>query len=249
MRALRAALVAGLLAALPEAGRAQEGDRFVWAQVRYTGAWDPYPGAHREALSFLTSVTSVLSLDERRELTLKDPLLFSTPMLVLTGRQAPPSLDDEELQALRNYLTSGGLLWIDDATGLRSSEFDRWVRSTLRSALPDSDLRPLGQDHVVFKTFFLIRRIGGRAPVSSSVEGVDWNGKPVAVYTRNDLIGAWAKDPLGKHLYDCAPGGEAQRMDAKKLTLNILMYALTGTYKSDAVHQPFILEKMRQGIP
>ena len=228
---------------------AQEGDRFVWAQVRYNGAWDPYPGAHKEALGFLTQVTSVLSLEERRELPLKDPRLFSTPMLYLTGRMAPPSLDDEELRALRNYLTSGGFLWVDDAAGIKASEFDRWVRSTLRAALPDSDLRPLGQDHVLFKTFFLVRRIGGRAAVSGSVEGVDWGGKTVVVYSRNDLMGAWAKDPLGKPLYDCAPGGEAQRFDAKKLTLNILMYALTGSYKADAVHQPYILEKMRQGVP
>ncbi|HAH06389.1 MAG TPA: hypothetical protein DCM05_07655, partial [Elusimicrobia bacterium] len=177
------------------------------------------------------------------------PRLFSTPMLYLTGRMAPPSLDDEELRALRNYLTSGGFLWVDDAAGIKASEFDRWVRSTLRAALPDSDLRPLGQDHVLFKTFFLVRRIGGRAAVSGSVEGVDWGGKTVVVYSRNDLMGAWAKDPLGKPLYDCAPGGEAQRFDAKKLTLNILMYALTGSYKADAVHQPYILEKMRQGVP
>jgi hypothetical protein len=71
----------------------------------------------------------------------------------------------------------------------------------------------------------------------------------VAVYTRNDVLGAWAKDPLGHYLYDCAPGGDAQRMAARKLALNIVIYALTGSYKADAVHQPFLLEKMRQGQP
>ena len=85
--------------------------------------------------------------------------------------------------------------------------------------------------------------------ISGSVAGVDWAGKTVVLYSQNDLLGAWAKDPLGKYLYECVPGGEVQRMEARKLTLNIIMYSLTGSYKADAVHQPFILQKMRLGQP
>jgi hypothetical protein len=249
MHTVRAAGLSALFiffCALPSCVRAQEGDRFVWAQWKHASEWDVYPGAYQEVLNFLGSVTSVVCGSQRRELGLKDSALFSTPMLVLSGRKAPAPLDEEELRALRDWLTAGGVLWIDDAAGVRSSPFDRWVRATLHAALPEAELKPLPPDHVVFKTFFLVRRIGGRARVSDSVEGLDWGGKTVVVYTRNDLLGAWARDPLGKPLYDCAPGGEVQRMDAKKLTLNILMYALTGTYKADAVHQPYILEKMRQ---
>ncbi len=228
---------------------AQVGDRFQFAQLRYTGAWNPYPTVHREILGFITNVTSVIVAPETRTLTLKNPELFSTPMLLLSGKQAPPEFDEEEIALLRDYLTSGGFLWIEDASGSSASEFDPWVRATLARVLPDSDLKPLPQRHVLFRTFFLLRRIGGRVLVSGSVEGVDWAGKTVVVYSRNDLLGAWAKDPLGKYLYECVPGGEVQRMEARKLTLNIVMYALTGSYKADAVHQPFILQKMRLGQP
>ncbi|OGR58756.1 MAG: hypothetical protein A2X36_07770 [Elusimicrobia bacterium GWA2_69_24] len=246
---MRKLFLAAALAALPAVASAQYGDLFVWGQVRYTGAWDPYPGVHAEVLKFLNEVTSVLEAPERRAVTLQSPELFSIPFLVLTGKQAPPTLSEEEAGRLRDYLTSGGFLWISDASGVAGSPFDAWVRKTLRGVLPDTDLRPLGSDHVLFRTFFLIRRIGGRAMVSGSLEGVDWGGKTVVVYSRNDLLGAWAKDPLGGYLYECVPGGEAQRMDARKLTLNILMYALTGSYKADAVHQPFILDKLRSGLP
>lgn len=238
-----------LLLLSPPRVLAQEGDRFQWGQLRYTGAWDPYPNVHGEALDFVTQVTSVIVAPERRILPLKDPGLFSSPMLLLSGKQAPPELDQEEIGRLRDYLTSGGFLWIEDASGSASSPFDRWVRQTLEKVLPDSDLRPLPGDHVLFKTFFLLRKIGGRVMVSGAVEGVDWAGNTVVVYSRNDLLGAWAKDPLGKYLYECVPGGEAQRMEARKLTLNIVMYALTGSYKADAVHQPFILQKMRAEEP
>lgn len=245
MRSLSLALLAIL--ALPAA--AQQGDRFQWAQLRYTGAWDPYPEVHLEILDFVAKVTSVLAAPERRLVTLRDGDLYAAPFLMLSGKQAPPELDAEEIGRLRDYLTSGGFLWVEDAAGSPSSAFDAWVRRTLEAALPDTDLKPLAKEHVLFKTFFLLRRIGGRVLVSGSVEGVDWGGKTVVLYSRNDLLGAWAKDPLGKFLYECAPGGEAQRMEARKLTLNIVMYALTGSYKADAVHQPFILEKMRVGEP
>ena len=230
------------------APRLQESDRFVWAQLRYEGSWDPYPGVHGEVLRFLQQVTSVLAVPERRALTLHDPELFASPFLVLAGRTVPPSLEDSEIHRLRDYLTSGGFLWIEDVSGQKTSLFDRWVRQTLRLVFPDSDLTPLGPDHVLYKTFFLMRAVGGRTMVSGSLEGVDWGGRTAVVYSRNDLLGAWAKDALGKPLYECAPGGEAQRMNARKLTLNIVMYSLTGSYKADAVHQPFILEKMRSGV-
>lgn len=243
----RLALLSLCLAA--SAASAQTGDLFVWSQLRYDGAWDPYPGAHAEVQRWVAEVTSVLPAPQRRELTLNDPELFSSPFLVLAGKQAPAPADDAAVGRLRDYLTSGGFLWIDDSSGLPGGGFDRWVRATLARALPDAELRPLPTEHVLFKTFFLVKRLGGRVKVASSVEGVEWGGRLAVVYTRNDLLGAWARDPLGNWLQACVPGGEAQRMDARKLTLNIVMYALTGNYKADAVHQPFLLEKMRQGAP
>jgi hypothetical protein len=229
--------------------RAQIGDKFVWSQLKVGSDWDPYPGVHAEILKFVVDTTSVLVIPERRALSLTDPRLFGSPFVLLSAKKAPPPLNEEEIGRLRDYLTSGGFLWIEDATGISESGFDAWVRKTLQTVLPDADLKALPKDHVLYKTFFLMRRIGGRVMVSSSVEGVDWAGKTVVVYSRNDLLGAWARDPLGNALFACVPGGEAQRLEARKLTLNIVMYALTGSYKADAVHQPFILQKMRSGAP
>ena len=238
-----------LLAFCSAPSRAQEGDKFAWTQWKYDGDWDPYPSAHAEVLSSLVKATSVLVARDRRSIRLDDPALFSSPFLMITGRQAPPNLSDQELRRLRDYLVSGGFLWIEDASGLRSSSFDAWTRRTLKSVFPDSDLVPLSSDHVIYKTFFLLRGVGGRTMVENSLEGVDWSGRTAVLYSRNDILGALVKDPLGRPLYECTPGGEAQRVRAQKLALNIVMYALTGNYKADAVHQPFLLQKMRLGLP
>ncbi|TBR24699.1 DUF4159 domain-containing protein [bacterium] len=247
MRALALSAVLAFAAA-PRAA-AQTGDLFVWAQLKYAGAWDPYPAAWSDVNRWVAEVTSIRPAPHRREVGLKDPALFSSPFLVVAGKAAPPALDDEEQGRLRDYLTSGGFLWVDDASGLSGGPFDRWTRAALAKALPDAELKALPADHVLFKTFFLARRPNGRVRAAAPVLGVEWGGRLVAVYTPGDVLGAWARDPLGNWLHECSPGGEPQRQDARKLTLNVVMYALTGNYKADAVHQPFLLEKMRSGAP
>ena len=237
------------LAGLSLPSEAQQGDRFVWTQLKLGPTWDPYPEACGEALQLLGTVTSVLVDQQRRVITLKDPALFESPLIILAGREAPPPLDAEDQRRLRAYLTAGGMLWIEDTSGLQVDSFDRWVRAALKDLLPESELQPLPTDHVVFKTFFLLRQAAGRVMVRGTLEGVSWGGRTAVVYSRNDLLGAWVKDALGRPLLPCLPGGEAQRHNARKLTLDILMYSLTGSYKSDAVHQPYLLQKMRLGIP
>jgi hypothetical protein len=246
-RALALALLLAVLA-LPAAAQ-QQGDRFVWTQLQLGPTWDPYPDAPGEVLQFLGEVTSVLVEPKRRVITLKDPALFTSPLVILAGREAPPPLDAEDVRLLRAYLTAGGMLWIEDTSGLAVSSFDRWVRGTLKDLLAESELQPLSGDHVLFKTFFLLRGVAGRVMVRGTLEGVSWEERTAVVYSRDDLLGAWVKDALGRPLLPCLPGGEAQRHNARKLTLDILMYSLTGSYKSDAVHQPFLLQKMRMGEP
>lgn len=246
-RQAAAALLLLLLAGSP--ARAQHGDRFVWTQLKLGDATDPYPAAWSEVLNLFGTVTSVLTFPERRLISPSDPQLYYSPLVVLAGRQAPPDLDDEEVRRLRSYLTAGGLLWIEDTSGTSESSFDRWVRRTLPRILPEAELAQLPPDHVIYRTFFLLRGPAGRVMVRGSLEGVSWSGRTAVLYSRNDLLGPWLKDALGQPLYACMPGGEAQRHNARKLALNILMYALTGSYKADAVHQPYLLQKMRSGVP
>ena len=62
----------------------------------------------------------------------------------------------------------------------------------------------------------------------------------------NDWAAAWAVDNSGRPLYAVVPEGERQRELAYRFGVNVVMYALTGNYKSDQVHVPFILERLGQ---
>ena len=51
-------------------------------------------------------------------------------------------------------------------------------------------------------------------------------------------------DEQGHPLFPCTPGGEAQREYAYRFGVNLVMYALTGNYKSDQLHAQALLERL-----
>ena len=53
-------------------------------------------------------------------------------------------------------------------------------------------------------------------------------------------------DEQGRPAFPCVPGGEPQREMAMRFGVNLVMYVLTGNYKSDQVHVPAILERLGQ---
>jgi len=226
---------------------AQQRDRFVFTQLKYAGNWNPYPEVHREVLRFLHLTTSIKILPERRIVSLDDELLFSSPFLIILGKENFPVLQEKERETLRQYIKGGGIIFIDDCSGEKRSGFDKGIRREFARILPESEWFKLPkEEHPVFRAFYLLPQASGRRIVNNYLEGLNLSGRTLIVYSQNDLFGAWVKDRLGNHLYSCLPRGEIQRLEATKLTANIFLYALTGTYKTDYIHQPFIKEKMRR---
>ncbi|MBN9275055.1 MAG: DUF4159 domain-containing protein, partial [Mesorhizobium sp.] len=62
----------------------------------------------------------------------------------------------------------------------------------------------------------------------------------------NDFAGAWAIDANGDPLFPTVPPDPDQRIYALRAGVNIVMYMLTGNYKSDQVHVPILLERLGQ---
>ncbi|MFH1238572.1 MAG: DUF4159 domain-containing protein [bacterium] len=223
---------------------AQQGSNFVFCQLKYNGRWDPNPTSFGEIIHFLTSTTSIEAELQRREVTLKDKELSSAGFLYLTGTDDFASFSDEERENLRRYLTGGGVLLIDDALGQKNFGFDKAIRRELRQIFSDKKLEKMPPAHVIFRSYYLLRSVGGRHIISPYLESLDIDGRTAVIYCRNDLGGAWARDKLGNWLYPCMPGGEPQRLEAMKLTANIIIFSLSGTYKTDKIHEPFIENKL-----
>lgn len=230
---------------VPPAAALPASNTFALAQLQYRGGqWDPRPQATISLMREVRLRTSVESRNERQVLTLQDPALFAYPFLYMTGAHDFEPFSEQELVILRRYLLFGGLLLIDDARGNKGRDFDASARREIARLFPKKSLKILPPDHSVFRSFYLVRTIGGVRMVNPYLEGIHVGDRTPLLYCQNGLGAAWERDYLGNWVSPCRPGGEAQRLEAFKLGVNSVLYALTVNYKQDLIHIPFIRKKL-----
>jgi hypothetical protein len=129
------------------------------------------------------------------------------------------------------------------------------------SSLDIPELEPVSRDHVLTKTFFLLKDFPGRfssgqlwveaLPQADEDEGNRparaSDGVSSIIITSNDFAGAWAARPDGQPMLPIGtPAEPRQREFAFRAGVNIVMYTLTGNYKADQVHVPALLERLGQ---
>ncbi|MEP9410270.1 MAG: DUF4159 domain-containing protein [Candidatus Brocadia sp.] len=221
-----------------------EASKFTFAQLEYLGGnWNPRPNAGKRLMWELIKRTSVEARIDSVTFRADDVNLFEYPFLYMTGDQEFLPFSEKEIGNLKLYLEFGGTLLIDDCIGKSDFGFDKSVRREIKRLFPNKSLEKLPADHTIFKSFYLLNQAYGRIMEKSYLETVMIENRAAIIYSQNDLGGAWAKDPLGSWEYEVIPGGETQRAMAFRLGINIIMYALTGDYKQDQVHLPFILKR------
>ena len=221
-----------------------ETSKFTFAHLRYDGVnWNPRTNAGKMLMWELIKRTSIEATIEAVSVRADDTNLFEYPFLYMSGDQEFPPFSEKEISNLKLYLEFGGTLLIDDSIGKTDFGFDKSVRCEIKRLFPTKPLEKLPTEHTVFKSFYLLNQAYGRIMEKSYLEGVTLENRTVIIYSQNDLGGAWSKNPLGSWEYEVILGGETQRAMAFRLGINIVMYALTGNYKQDQVHLPFILKR------
>ncbi|MFL9845545.1 DUF4159 domain-containing protein [Flavobacterium rhizosphaerae] len=145
------------------------------------------------------------------------PDLFSYPFVHMTGH-GNVIFSDSDVANLRNYLTSGGFLHIDDNYGM-----DEYIRREIKKIFPDKELQRVPLNHAIYQGPFAfpqgmpkIHEHDGKAP---DVWGIFIEGRLVLLYTHEtDLGDGWEdaevhNDPL------------EVRTKALRIGANILNYA------------------------
>jgi hypothetical protein len=179
--------------------------------------------------------------------------------------QPQPSAD--AYVRLNAYLRSGGMILFDtrdaDIAGFGAASPNGRKLQQLAAPLDIPPLEPLPRDHVLTRAFYLLQDFPGRhmgrevwveaSPADAEqVEGMPFrnlnDGVTPVVIGGNDWAAAWASDPRGNPLVPIGRGrtGERQRELAYRFGVNLVMYVLTGNYKSDQVHVPALLERLGQ---
>jgi hypothetical protein len=192
----------------------------------------------------------------------RDDLSFY-PLLYWPMDPREKNLSPAALSKIADYMRLGGTILFDtrDLTLGAVRGDNNPGEQTLRRITAGLDLPPLEPvppDHVLTKTFYLLKDFPGRwdggqlwiealPPADKNGEATPARGgdgvSPVII-GGNDWAAAWATDQNGRPLTEAVPGGDAQREMALRFGVNLVMYALTGNYKTDQVHAPALLERL-----
>lgn len=202
------------------------------------------PSAWQRGLFELQESTSIEVNEQTNQVRLDSVDLFNHPFTVVIGEAGFEPLTDLAVENLRRYLTYGGFIIFDDASGRKSSEFLNSVQRLSRRVFPNLGLNPLPKDHSLYRSFFLLESPKGRFDVSNHLLGVHLNTTTPFVVCQNDLSGALLVGDDGQYTHFPVPDGEYQRRESIKLFINLVLYALTSNYKHDQVH---VAELLRRG--
>jgi hypothetical protein len=195
----------------------------------------------------------------------RDELSFF-PLIYWPVVPGQPKPSRAALDAINTYMKNGGTMLFDtrDAVdampGSETASPGMVALRNILSSLDVPELEPVPHDHVLTKTFFLLRDFPGRftsgplwveaLPADTAEDDTRparaGDGVSSILITSNDFAGAWAMRPDGQPMLPLVPGEPRQREMAFRAGVNIVMYALTGNYKADQVHIPALLERLGQ---
>lgn len=279
-RAAPAALVIAFMLAtmVPSPTRADNNDDFAIKSVSQTRlAYVVTGNADVDSIVKAGMSGLTLFLAQRTALEAGDPVgvdpahdeLAFFPLIywpVVPGAPKPPQ---DAINRIDAYMKQGGTVVFDTRDAVEAPPGENGASQTpgmqtlreILSSLDVPELEPVPREHVLTKTFYLLRDFPGRfnsgqtwvetLPREDDDEAAQrpargGDGVSPIIITSNDLAGAWAIRPDGQPMLPLTPGEPRQREFAFRAGVNIVMYTLTGNYKADQVHAPALIERLGQ---
>ncbi|MEQ6166581.1 DUF4159 domain-containing protein [Ekhidna sp. MALMAid0563] len=191
------------------------------AKLKYDGGGDWY--ANKTALPNLIEfcndqINTNLALSED-VVEVGSPDLFLYPYVYMTGH-GNVVFNDSQVENLRNYLTSGGFLHIDDNYGL-----DQFVQIEIKKVFPDLEFVEIPFDHPIYHQKFdfddglpKIHQHDGKPPKGY---GIIYEGRLVCFYSyESDLGNGWEDQSVYNDPQEV-------RLEALKMGANIISYVFT----------------------
>lgn len=202
-------------------GTKNAGELFTIAQIQYGGGGDWYgdPSAIGNWLRLLRERTDIETADDRVILKLTDHVLYQYPMLYLVGH-GNIRLTENEVSTLRQYLTNGGFLFVNDDYGL-----DKSFRREISRVFSDQDLQPIPNNHHIYNCFYDLPglpKIHEHDSEPAQGFGLFHDGRMVVFYAYSADIGDGLED--ARVHPDDTP--EVREL-ASKMAVNIAVYVLT----------------------
>lgn len=193
---------------------------FAIGQVKYGGGGDWYSSTDSIA-NWLREVRTRVGIPTERAarvVTITEKELYKTPFLYLNGH-GNLRFTDAEATSLRNFLTRGGFLFVNDDYGLDAS-----FRREIARVFPNKRLEPIPATHAVYHCFYDLAGL----PKVHEHDGQPAQGFGIFHEGRMVVFYAWSAD-IGdgleaQEVHKDPPG---IREAAIKMAVNLAVYALT----------------------
>ncbi|RYE00793.1 MAG: DUF4159 domain-containing protein [Sphingomonadales bacterium] len=200
-------------------------------------------------LSYQLGARTSVEPDQPHGVDLSRDSLELYPMIYYAVPRNAQALPPAAVAKVNAYLRAGGAFVVDTRDAAPGRDVSQNL-STLLAGIDAPPLQPAPPNHVLTKSYYLIRsfpgRLNGRLWIESGAADRDTrrgDGVSGLFIGGSDWAGAWAIDRNGKPLRTM-DGGENSREMAYRFGINLVMYILTGNYKEDQVHIPDLLDRL-----
>jgi len=188
------------------------------ALLKYNGGGDWYanPTSLPNLIKFSNQNSNTKIKSKPGLVEPSSPDLFSYPFVHMTGH-GNVAFSDSDVINLRNYMTSGGFLHIDDNYGM-----DQYIRKEIKKIFPNIDLIEIPANHFIFQKPYLfpsgIPKIHEHDAKRPQAFGIFIEGRLVLLYTyETDLGDGWEDEEVHNDPLEV-------RLKALKMGANILNY-------------------------
>lgn len=188
------------------------------ALLKYSGGGDWYanPTSLPNLIKFSNQNSKTKIKTKPGVVTPNSSDLFSYPYVHMTGH-GNVVFSDSDVLNLRNYMTSGGFLHIDDNYGM-----DQYIRKEIKKVFPNNELVEIPANHLIFQKPFSfpagipkIHEHDGKKPQAF---GVFIASRLVLLYTyETDLGDGWEDEEVHNDSFEV-------RQKALKMGANIMNY-------------------------
>ena len=184
-----------------------------------------------------------------------DPKLLDEPFAVWPGATDVQALSAPELRGIQRFLDLGGVLLVDDADP-KNGAFGRAARREIAKVIPESPIVRLkarggaevGQEHVIYKSYYLLDRPVGRVSGPPYVDAIVRGRDAQVIFLSHDLLGALARTSDGTWRFPIETS-DADREYAIRFAVNLAMYVLCSNYKDDQVHAQALMRRRGRTQP
>lgn len=166
------------------------------ALLKYNGGGDWYSNLETSLPNLIEFCNKELGTridPEQAIVDIGDRSIYNYPFLHLTGH-GNIIFNDQEVQNLRTYLTSGGFLHIDDNYGM-----DKFIRPQMKKVFPELEFIELPPSHPIFHQAFDfaqgLPKIHEHDNNRPQAFGLYYEGRLVCLYTFESDLGDGWEDP------------------------------------------------------